>query len=109
MALSYSRVARIVSGNAKERIIDFTADSAYTTGGYPLAASDFEQFTQDPSFNTTTSITFFKSEANSGGTSCVLDRTNSKLMFFLGGTECTTTISSKTVRARILYGLSNYK
>lgn len=107
MALSYTRKARIVAGNSRVRIIDFTADATYAAGGYTLAASDFEAFTQDPSNNTTTSITFFDSETNAGGYSLSLDRANSKLKFYLGGTEATTTISSTTVRARLTYGISN--
>lgn len=107
MALSYSRKARLQTGNVYERVVDFTADATYSAGGYTLAASDFESFLQLPGATTSSALTFI-SEVNSGGTELALDRTNSKLMYFLGGTECTTTISSKTVRARIQYAPVNH-
>lgn len=107
MALAYATKARIVAGNSKTAIVDFTADSAYAAGGYSLAASDFEKLTGNPSFNTTTSITFFDSEVNASGYSLSLDRANSKVLYYLGGTEATTTVSSKVVRARLVFGASN--
>lgn len=107
MALTYTKKARIVAGNAKTAIVDFTADAAYAAGGYTLAASDFEKIAGDPSFNTTTSMTFFDSEVNAGGYSLCLDRANSKLKFYLGGTEATTTVSSTVVRARFTFAASN--
>lgn len=109
MALAYTRVASIVAGNSKQVLVDFTGDNAYATGGYTLAAADFEKMTGHASVQTTTSVSFFDSEVNASGYSLALDRANSKLKFYLGATEATTTTSSAVVRARLTFGLSNYK
>lgn len=106
MALTYSRLAHTYEGNAEARVISFVADATYAAGGYTLATSDFESFLQLPGA-TTSSVIFFSSETNAGGYSVGLDRANSKLKFYLGGTEATTTISSTTVRARAVYNKVN--
>ena len=108
MALSYSKVGRVVAGNEKCAIVDFTADAAYAAGGYSLAASDFVSLTNVPGATTST-VTVLTSAQNAGGYTIALDKANSKLKYFLGGTEATTTVSSTVVRARLYFSESNSK
>jgi hypothetical protein len=108
MALTTTVVAREAGGNSKCVVVDFLADATYAAGGYALAQSDLNKLTGLPG-SVIGDLVSFTSEANTGATSTVLDRTNGKLMFFLGSTECTTTISSKTVRARVHYGYFSAK
>lgn len=107
MALTYTRVARVVAGNERTHIVDIVADATYSTGGYALTSADYASLGRSGA--KIGDFLSLQSEENVGGTGCVLDRTNEKLLFFLGATECTTTISSKTVRVRIGFGYSNYK
>lgn len=104
-SLTYSRVARIVAGNARTHVLDITADSSYTAGGYTLAAADYTAMMQPG--RTITDMVSFDAETNVGGTTLSLDRTNQKLKFYLGSTETTTTISSKTVRVNLTFGPTN--
>lgn len=105
MALTYKSAGRVVAGNEKARVIDFTADATYAAGGYALATADIESIAEPG--QTVNTILFLDSETNVGGYSVTLDRPNSKLLFFLGGTQATTTISSTVVRARVTYGVAN--
>lgn len=112
MALTFVKVARGVAGNERFNIFDFTADNAYAAGGYTLAASDIATLTNPESRGAKSAVSdiiSFDSETNVGGYNLSLDRANSKLKFFLGATEATTTISSATVRARVSYGFANSK
>jgi hypothetical protein len=107
MALTYSKVARLAAGNYRKNVFDFTADATYTAGGYSLATADLEALIGPDA--TIGQIISFDSETNTAGVSLSLDRTNTKLKFYLGGTEATTTVSTASVRATLYHGASNYK
>ena len=108
MALAITRVNRIVAGNEKCNVVDFTADNSYATGGYTLATTDLVGMTQVPGATTTT-VSHITSTQNASGYTVAYDKANSKLMFWLGGTQATTTTSSAVVRARVYFGHVNSK
>lgn len=115
MATTYSKVADIVAGNSRKRIIDISFTSTqYASGGIALAAADYSSLINAPASQSTTQsmsyILSFNSEKNSTGQTLALDRTNQKIQVFLGSTEATTTISSTTTttsRAVVIYGVHN--
>lgn len=109
-SLTYSTVALEKYGNVFCKVVDITADSSYTAGGYTPAAADISALARPIANSQTVTLPLsVDAEVNSGGTTIVFDRTNTKIMFFLGSTQCTTTISSKTVRCRVYFAHSNYK
>ena len=111
MALTYSTVGRLNAGNFRTRVVDITADSTYTTSGYALTTADYSSLLGGPLETTTTSadsrIILFDCVPNASDTIGIYDSTNKKLLFFVGGSEATTTISSKTVRCQIWHDASN--
>lgn len=111
MALTYTRVATLVAGNERTSIVDILADATYiVSGGYTLANSDAVAMTGKAGA-TVAELLSFTTECNLGGYEASLDRTSGseKLKFLLGSAEATTTISSKTVRARVGFGYVNHK
>lgn len=107
MALTYTKIARVAAGNYKASIFDFKADTTYTAGGYALATADIEALV-GPGRTDLSTVLSFASETSTGGVELALDRTNKKLMFFLGSTEATTTVSTVTVRGTIYHSFSNF-
>lgn len=104
MALTYSVVAKVTAGNEKAHYVQFTTDNSYVTGGYSLAASDFEQI-MSPSFNSTSSVSAFLSEVSKSGYRLALDKAASKLVVFAPGAEATTTTSTQVITARVAFGI----
>lgn len=111
MALTYTQVAKLVQGNSRSNIVDIVADATYTASGYVLTTADYAGFFGSGLPVTTTDadsrIVLFNAVPNAANTTCVYDKTNLKLLFFVGGSEATTTISSKTVRVEITHGVAN--
>ena len=112
--LTYSTVAKLAAGNFKQRIVDITLGTTYTTSGYVLAAADYTALFGSPGTRTTTQslseMINFDSEVNAAGQTVALDRTNSKLVVFEAGAQATTTSSSGAiVRCVVVHGESNYK
>ena len=106
-SLTYTKVAHESLGNALCEVVDIKADSAYPAGGYTLATADFETLLRPGA--TIGNMLSFVSEVNAAGYTCALDRTNSKLLFFLGNAQATTTVSTTTVRCRVYHGYVNHK
>lgn len=104
---SLTKVARVVAGNYRENIFDIKPGAVYTTGGVTIAAADVYALSQpgDP----ITTILQFDSETNPAGCTASLDRTNSKMLFFINGAEATATVNTTTIRCGVRYGFSNYK
>ncbi len=104
---TYSTVARLAGGNYKTRLVNVTADGTYSTGGYALAAADYQALCGGVS-RVIGDLISFNSETNAAGYSVALDRTNQKLVWLAAGAEATTTISSKTVRVAVVHNAVNY-
>ena len=113
MGLTYSVVGKMNAGNFRTRVVDITADSTYTTSGYALTTADYSSLIGGPLETTTTSadsrIILFDVVPNITDTTAIYDSTNRKLLFFVGASEATTTISSKTVRCQIWHDPVNHK
>ena len=108
MSLTYTKVAKLAAGNYRQTIYDFKADTTYTAGGYALTTTDIESIAGIGQTDLS-GVVYFKSEVSTAGVTLALDRTNKKLMFFLGSTEATTTVSTVTVRGNVYHAAVNYK
>ena len=102
-----TKVARSVAGNYRENIFDIKPGALYTTGGVTLAQADINVLTRPG--ETASSILQFDSETNPAGCTAALDRTNSKMLFFVNGAEATATINTTSIRCSVRFGFSNYK
>lgn len=107
MAPTYATIAKLSLGNTLEKVVDITADAAYTAGGYTLGTTDFSALGVPGTV--LGDLISFDSETNLGGVSTVLDRTNNKLMFWERGAQSTTTVTSTKVRVRVTYRPVNFK
>lgn len=98
---------RNVVGRDREVYADITGPASYTTGGELLTLAQLQALC--PGLGKVladwSKVKFFQSEATPAGYSCRLDKTNTKLMFFSGGTEVTSTtnLSAVVVRIRAVY------
>lgn len=107
MPNTYTKVARVVAGNYREYILDLVPGAVYTAGGTALVTADYEAMTRPG--ETASTILSFTSEKNSAGATCSLDRTNNKMVFFIGGVEATATINTQSIRCTARFGYSNHK
>jgi hypothetical protein len=108
MAVTITNKGKVVRGNERVRYVDITGPASYTTGGEALSASDLKALT-DTDRGVIGDILQFDAESSTGGHTLVLDRTNSKIMYFNGTTQIAnaTNLSAVTVRAAVVYGIAN--
>lgn len=102
-----TKVAKVVAGNYREHIFDIKPGAVYTAGGVTVATADIEALTR-PGETASTILAFTSEVNNAGGTAC-LDRTNSKMLFFLLGAEQTATANTTSIRCNVRFGFSNHK
>ena len=107
MAVTIASVAREIDGNGRKRIVDITGPASYTTGGETVSAAQY--VAMGGAGATAASFTMCVSETNPAGYTVSHDRTNGKILFFLNGTQVTSTtdIHTVTVRAVLSYGIVN--
>lgn len=112
MAVTIAIVNRATIGNAREVTADITGPASYTTGGETLTAAQQAQLFPELGGNPTLSFAvckFFDAEVMMGTTpallSCVLDKTNNKMVFTTAGAQTTaaTNLSAQVVRAKFRY------
>ena len=112
MAVTIAIFANQVDDTAYVTVADITGPASYTTGGEVLTAAQVNQLLPKLGGSAvladTAKIQFFQSESNTTGQNIVLDRANSKLMYFAGAqVSAATNLSGGTVRVRIFYGQAN--
>lgn len=99
MAVTIAVRKNINAGNSRRRIVDITGPASYTTGGETLSQSDLNVLCGAPG-SKIGDITMFDSEDSTGGHALVLDRTNSKVMYFNGTTQIGNAVNLSAIVAR---------
>lgn len=109
MAVTITSKKQVVAGNARITYVDLTGPASYTTGGEALSAADIVKLAGGKPGAVIADILQFDAEPSTGGHSVVLDRTNSKVMFFNGTTQiaATTNLSGVTVRVAVTHSVVN--
>lgn len=102
MAVTITQVKAVVGGNESKRYFDITGPASYTTGGEALSQSDLNKLTGRPGAKIG-ELASFAAENSTGGHAAVLDRANSKVMYFNGTTQIAnaTNLSAVTVRVSV--------
>lgn len=99
MAVTIAVRKRIVRGNESVVTCNITGPASYTTGGETLSQSDLNKLLARPG-GKISEIELFDAEPSTGGHSVVLDRTNSKVMYFNGTTQIAALADLSTVTVR---------
>lgn len=110
MAVTISTpVKRVVRGNERVAYVDLTGPASYTTGGEALSAADIVKLCGGKAGAVIGDIVSFDAEPSTAGHTVVLDRANSKIMYFNGTTQiaAATNLSAVTVRAAVTHSVSN--
>lgn len=99
MAVTTTVLKHGYGNNSRVTILDVTGPASYTTGGETLTAAQINQLANLPA-SKIGDLHSFDSETNTAGYTIALDRTNSKILFFTGGSQVasTTNLSAVTVR-----------
>lgn len=100
MAVTIAVVKRSVEGNRQTVYADVTGPASYTTGGEDLSQSDLNKLLARPG-GKIGEVTFFAAEDSTGGHALVLDRANSKVLYFNGTTQIAATTNLSAVTARV--------
>ncbi len=100
MAVTISVVKRAVRGNERVAYVDITGPASYTAGGEALSAADLRKILGEAG-STIGQITRFDAEQSTGGHTLVLDRANSKVMYFDGTTQIVAAVNLSAVSARV--------
>lgn len=102
MAVTTAQIKRGFGNNSRVTILDITGPASYTTGGEVLTAAQIAQMAGLPG-GKIADLHSFDSETNTAGYTIALDRTNSKVLFFLAGAQVSnaTNLSAITVRAAL--------
>lgn len=102
MAVTIAAVRKASEGSVRVNYVDITGPASYTTGGETLSASDINSLVGHAG-SLIGDLTYFGAEPTSGGHTLVLDRTNSKILYFNGTTQIanTTNLSTFTARVRV--------
>lgn len=101
MAVTITNRKRANCGSEHVRYVDITGPASYTTGGEALSAADLSKLIGTGAV--IGDIDYFGAEVPTTGQTLVLDRTNSKVMYFNGTTQIAnaTNLSAVTARVRI--------
>jgi len=87
----------------KRRLVEITGPASYTTGGEALSQGDLDRLME--AGRGIGDVIKFEAEHSTGGHTLVLDRANSKVMYFNGTTQigAATNLSAVTVRVDVSY------
>ena len=102
MAVTITVRKRIVRGNEQVIVADITGPASYTTGGEALSQSDLNRLLGRPG-GRIGEIEIADFEPSTGGHSLVLDRANSKVMYFNGTTQIANATNLSAVVARAAF------
>lgn len=100
MAVTITTRKHSVEGNRSTVYVDITGPASYTTGGEALTQSNLNQLAGRPGA-VIGELVLFDAEDSTGGHALVLDRTNSKIMYFNGTTQIGAAVNLSTVTARV--------
>ncbi len=100
MAVTIVKRGEAIRGNDKVRFVDITGPASYATGGEALSQNDLNQLTGRPGSKIGELISF-QAENSTAGHTLVLDRVNSKVMYFNGTTQIAATTNLSAVVARV--------
>ena len=106
MAVTLGTIKRNVYGVRKSATVPVTGPASYTTGGELLTLAQ-QQAIMGGEFGGGTvnfaSFGYFDSERSPAGITCVLDRTNNKLLFFAAGAEAGSGSNQSTVPVNVRF------
>lgn len=100
MAVTITVRKRSVAGNRKTVYADITGPASYSTGGEALSQGDLNKLVDGPGAKIG-DIALFDAEDSTGGHALVLDRTNSKVMYFNGTTQIAAATNLSAITARV--------
>lgn len=100
MAVTLAVVKTINAGNSRRRIIDVTGPASYTTGGEALTQANLNVLVGQPG-SKIGDIQGFQAENSVLGHIVVLDRANSKVMYWDGTTQIANATNLSAVVARV--------
>lgn len=109
MAVTLNVVEQAVTEEGYISFVDVTGPASYTTGGEVLTAAQVNQLMPrlggGAALADVSKIQFVHSETGPGGHSVAIDRTNQKVLFFIGPQVAgSTNLGTTTVRIRVKYG-----
>ena len=100
MAVTITVRKTSIEGNRKTVYADVTGPASYTTGGEALSQADLNKLLGTPGAKIG-DIALFDAEDSTAGHALVLDRTNSKVMYFNGTTQIANAVNLSAVTARV--------
>ncbi len=103
MAVAITVRKRSVRGNERASYVDITGPASYATGGEALSQGDLNKLLGEAG-SKIGDITRLDAETGTAGHSVVLDRANSKVLYFNGTTQIAAAVnlSGVTVRAEVV-------